>query len=934
MKRLLMPCATFLSLAVFADTTWTGLGPDNKWTTPGNWSDGVPTGAKGEKAFVPSGDWTIRIDGTVNHYAFTIDEGAGRVTLTGDGMLQANPEASGSARSVNVKKGRELLIDGPTVSLYSYRQDGNVTLRHGSLKASTKGLYLYDGAELVVDGGFLDVLSGGNGLVLTNGSSVVVRGGTANLRNATLSSGSALTLLDGAVSMDGNLLSVSDDSSFRFLGGTNTVANLSLDPDVNPELVPPKGAVLNLTSGGNEAVNYKTPGDYEIAGTICATNAKGSFLFYGCQDPSEVMHVTGRGSLVVDRFRQSLSRTGSTVCFDLAELGLGNYGISCESHTGSVRFMNGIRFSAFGDWEVFGTKSDSTYYLEGPVEFDTLDRFDKATVHTISFTNVNLSAATALKVAGGGTVNLRSSASPERLTSLEVAAGTRLSLLDGACAFRADKVTVGAAAELAFSPARGAVDAVGSAVVAGKMSVDLSGVSSGRTPVYFAPVGTDPDLDVFDVRNLPQGYALAKRENAVYLTDGTEDVNDVSSATTDEWYWKGSADGNWRLSDNWSSDEAPTDSTTKNLNFKGWKNTVMDLGGNIRAKGVIVHEGSGPVTISNGNLRVGNANGITSYSGYPVIFRSKMGIPNASTHSGYGLLVLSRGDGYIALAGGQMTDKNAPTNDFRFVGDVRIGCSWAANDLNVGEGEHSRANRMTLLPGAELTVRCQVTDLAVPCSFDIAQGATLSLSGTALNFSGSGNDHCVDGVWTVNCPFSTSARQVFSGSGTIRFPSVADSAGGIELRESVTFVPGTWDAVMPVFCRDTPTIRAEGDISLFLGEDNALELEPHARLTVDAAEGDLTLESPVTGGGDLVKTGAGKLTFDCGGTVVDTLTIEAGSVDVGEKFRTSSYKPFLTAKRVVGEIKIDGMKVRAVDNGDGTMTYSAKQNQGMILIFR
>ena len=956
MKRILMlvaACAAVTSAFAGVNTTWTGKGADNKWSTPENWDLGVPDAEKSDKAVFNPGDWTVEIDGadsgTTHYFQVILKAGAGKVTLTGSAALYFG-SAGGSSRMIEIRAGRELVIDGPTVSPWSYEQSGKVTILSGCLEGAGKGHHLSDGAEMVVAGGMFDCdgsfsMSNGASRVTMTSGSMKLGYGTSSSISATVGAESSFRILGGDLTVRPSKFIVEDGADFAILGGTVHLTEVIADETADFWL-PRKGIVLDVLSSATTAVNLKTvhTNSYAYGGSLVVTN--GGAITFTLNNQSKDLYtftLGGRGSIVADKIRHFPAKSGGTLTLDLQSLTLGAGGIESTdaSHNGHFTFANGIQLGAYGDWAQTDKPNEPTSFtFKGPVVFNTLDAFDGETTRAMTLTNVSLASATSLKAMGGGAVNLRLTAagSHPQLHALFLVGSTTLSLLQGPGALMADELTVDAGSRLTIAPDRGGyLDAVNAATLAaGSVKLEFAdpAFATNRCPVYFAPAGTDPDLSIFDTTDVPDGLSLAKRENVVYLTDGSPDVNDTAGS---DYSWTG-ADGNdFCKAENWSPAGAITSNVSGNRHFNGWKNMVVtNSNGNARPNRIVIDAGCGPFLMRGSQIRPANEDStIISYSSYPAVFEMLIGRPNGNG----GFEVCSYGTGYLAFTGGgQLSTKDMNTNTFTCAGDVRLGGEWRFKKIAPTlVTNQQRPTRLTLLPGATLTTfrTDMATSIVKPASISVAAGANLTMNNAEVSFSTYANTHFIDGTWTVACPFKATSRQSFRGTGTLKLASLAAAAGGIEIEDSLTLVPGDWDAATEVFFRETPTVKTEAATTI--GESVAFELEPHATLTVDTTGGDLTMETPILGGGDVVKAGANALVLNCAGNVIDTLTVSDGTVKPGPALvaeADAGYVPFLTVRKLVGELAVKDAKIKAVENADGTTTYSFKNRHGMTLIVR
>lgn len=953
-------CAAVSSAFAATMTTWTGRGSDNRWNNVENWSAGVPTAASGETAQFPAGtDWTVEIDGDCLYWICSLPTGSGKVTLTGTGTLtygQVPPGGAGSARFLNILAGREMVVDGPTVDPWSYKQEGKMTILSGCVKGAGKGHHLSAGAELLVAGGTFDCsgsFSASNGVskvTMTSGSMKLSY--TSGSSTAVVGAGCSFHVLGGELMLRPSAFLVEEGADYLV---RDCVVHIASTEQITRGLVsawlPEKDKVLDVLSSSAKAVEFYTPvtNTYVLGGTLVITNRGAmTVTMNNASAATYAFELLGRGAVVADRFCHFPAKSGGTITLDLQSLTLGAGGIESTdaSHNGHIRFRNGIELGAYGDWRQMDKPGEPTSFtFDGPVAFNTLDAFDGETAHTMTLTNVNLESVTSLKCLGGGTVNLRlrASAPTTRFHELSLVGSTDLSMMRGLSILCADAVTISNGSQLSIALDAGAsLDAVSSAdLVEDGVKLEFSDASfaTNRCPVYFAPAGTDPDLASFDVTDVPSGLSLAKRANTVYLTDGSADVNDTSKAnvtektSTSHYCWTGQS-GDFLAAENWYPGEPVKTQESGIRHFNGWKNMVVtNTAASARPNQIIIDEQCGPFLMRGSAVRPANQDQtIVSYSAYPAVFETKISKPNGMDFAAY-----SHGGGYIALTGGAtLTGSNqANTNDFAFAGDVRLGGEWRFMTLASKSGQ-TRQTRLTLLPGATLTTtrsnKSTVFEAAAP--FVVLEGASLTIGNLSLEFMKTGA-HTVDGTWTVACPLVATKKQTFRGAGTLKVASLA-AADGIELAESVKLVPGDWtEAAAKVFFRDTPTVKTEAETTI--GEAVSFELAPHATLSVDTTGGDLTMETPIVGGGDVVKTGTNALVLNSAGNVVDTLTVSGGAVKPGPALVAAAdagYVPFLTVKTLVGELSVGNAKVCATANADGTTTYSFKNRHGMLLLLR
>ena len=947
---LVLLTSIFTAFSLLADTTWTGNAGDGKWSTPGNWSDGVPQGIQGEKTTFPAGDITVNVDADCYYYAIKITGSSGTLTLTGNHAISLGPGTSSSARGVAINSGRTLIVDGPTIGIWSYDQYGDLVMKSGAINTSSKGMDLYNGATLTVEGGFFGDPNARNELHVTNGASVVVCGGTLGCGDTKIYDGSSVTLKSGELISSGYFTRYGS-GSFNFLGGTfRLLSGHAIDAGYFSVFKPPLHAEL-VVDDVSEAMNTSsaTYPNVFIGGDIVMTN--NSFGVTGVNDTTTPANYGGRFNLTAMQVTHAPSKSGNTVNMRMGSLVLGPGGIKYGSRGASLYFRDGIRFGAFADWGILPSASSSvasTYYPCGRVEFDTLDAFDRTTPRSISLPRLNLNLADYLYVMGGGNVLLATAAASSKMSLFDfsVTDGSTLSLSNMAISVRANAATLSQGSTLELKPDAGQyLDAATSMAFAEdsvKIGTSLPASPAARYPVLFAPAESDPALSVFDTTGMPAGYTLEKQNNVVYMTDGSTIVHDVSAATASARYWTGVSDDVLLNADNWTP-VPPDDTTAKAIYFDGWSNMTIRAA-SVRTTVMTVKAGAGPLKIvptSSGKyIRFSAFPTIVSSSSYPVEIASLIGSANAATSIG----IHSLGTGYIALTGGSITSgqsgKNKVVRDLTFVGDVRLGGAWTPTNV-YAEAQNDMVlpvSRLTLLPGASLTALHQTHAQNVRSTYVVSPGATFTVNGTGLSFTATSETHYVGGTWTVNCPLSATSLQTFTGSGTLTLSSVSESAGGIEIAGGLTLVPGLWDAAMPLVCRETATIAPASNWEFVPGGDVPLEIAPRSTLTIDTGANTTTISAPITGEGNLVKTGSGILLLNAPSNVLDRLTVDEGVLTLGPALRTrmfDGWTPFLTVRTLEGSISLPPeFEIVSEQNANGSVTYSGRRPRGLRLIIR
>jgi fibronectin-binding autotransporter adhesin len=219
--------STLLAAPAWAQTsTWTGLGPDNNWTTAGNWDGGVPS----------SGSTAI---------------------FNGPGNGNINISLGGTMQSINT-----LLIDTPSAAAYTLGQ-----LPGDALSFASGGLLVIDAsvtnpqvidATLMVNGDLVarnSVSNGGasvgNGLVGLTLDSVNIAGGTLFLNNG----GATVT-----TAINGNITdSPGQPGSLSLLSATGGgAANINSNFIINGNNTYTGGTTIQANTGTNGSIQIGT----------------------------------------------------------------------------------------------------------------------------------------------------------------------------------------------------------------------------------------------------------------------------------------------------------------------------------------------------------------------------------------------------------------------------------------------------------------------------------------------------------------------------------------------------------------------------------------------------------------------------------------------------------------------------------------------------
>ena len=967
------------------DAYWTGKGGDNKWSNAENWDPKkVPNDNDGSK-----NNYRVRVNKTCEieidagasfkTYWFFPDKGA-QVTLKGSGTLD-------NANWTFIGENSSMIVDGPTVTIYNTVNEnkntikGEIRVKSGFLKIAKSTLMLSDDARVFVEGGEFGVKVGtNNSIVLTNNAELVISGGLARFYQYTVYGPYAEGEKGGLIRLTGGTLNntygnycytsqIKPGGRLENLGGTilwgtdNTFQYSRLSSSGTSSqgqgttfsnFLPRVGAVLNIpsrstTNGG--ALYFTAIGDYgKVGGTIYATNATEEAMGNVCFNSTSVA-LRGGATVYANALNIALA-SPSTYDLDLTRLNLGMGGIrrTANNKTQTMNFLDGIIFGAWGDY-VTTESSGATLAPSGPVAYDTLDCFDQTTPHAIAMSRIKMDAVTDLKATGGGSVKLNPLSFKEESRTLEVAAGTTLEVTNKV-ALKAMNLKLGANATLKIDLKNaGYVDAAAVAEFGEGAKIVVTALpvlEEGKLcPVYFAPAGTDPDLTKIEFAEgvLPDGWTLVKTANNVYLTDGKVTAYSGAQSGSTK-VWSGAGDnGEYSNTANWVNGSVAGDACM--AEFKGLANTVVSIGEALTVRefklftdcGPFVFDGSG-ITFQYPTSTAASGDNFASVRNdgkFAVVVSNRVGAVAL-------LRFLATGEGSVSLLGGTKESAVCPMD---FGGDVRLGADWNVSYLRVRAKNSDtasaktavRASRLTVLPGASLTVTAQEGDVNAMAagSLAIAKGGTATIDGSGLVMS-SNNTHYVDGTLTVNCPLVTSARQTFRGDGTLKLLGgvAASETGVVRVEGNLTFVPADWANAVALSVKDNVTIAPEGDWTL--GSAGTLELEDHSTLTLTTGGRTVTFAAPVDTAGTVALTGAGKLAIGAAGTKIGKVTCADGAkITFADGFgSTSAYTDILAVREPDDSIAFDeNLKVRMrYDQTTDETIYSAKVIPGLVLLVK
>ena len=968
----------FAALGAFADdvsfsrATWTDSTGDHRWDNAANWEPKEVATWRNE-IHIPTGTWTIDIGTGERFYGpLIIDDGSGSVTFTGGGTLLRSSYAD-----LSVGAGRELIVDGCTVPVGGSLNWNGATLRVRSGVITMDNAATLGGTcRVCVEGGVF----GGSGnirLSITNNASLIISGGLAHLHSYKVygpdepgESGGLIRLTGGALHNDTDFASYHTKivgGRFENLGGTVFWGNSSEGSGGNNRLssesgdygagetfalyLPPVGAILDIpsTTARNElgALRFAVPGDYSFGGTVFVTNAteeaRSACVYFGDGDDNNndemTVNVSGGATVFANTIRTK-KYNKQNLDFSRVNLGQGGINLAPES---KMRFVNDVVFGAWGDWSVAFGNSKTFLLMAGAVTFDTLDCFD-TTKHTIGM-KADIAEATELKAVGGGTVTLTAQTEKNELRLIEVGARTTFNLTGK---MKTMNLTLGDEATLGLDISSGGyLDAAATASFGEGAKIVVTAVPATLTAkmlysVYSAPAGTEADLANVEITvALPEGWKLAKSGNSIFLTDGQTMSDETPKGSTYSANWSGGgANGNFLNADNWVESKVP--SAAWQGYFYGCHNLKIELNSDIVLRMLIFCANSGPFVIGGTGVFAfeypGSSYGYLEQASLRNDGRFPIVVANAikNNKEGNAIWAQSFSEGSIAAIGG-MDTVNIP---FCFGGDIRVGGAWQVADLRAqqcyGGTVAARMSRLTVMPDATFEVRNQTA--AQPfntvgyAGLSVAANATATVSGTQFLME-SNNVHYIDGMRTVNCPLTASARQTFLGDGTLQ---LAEATGELALEGAMTFVPGSLLGDVSISLKGEPTIAPEENWT-YAGETE-LSLEGHSKLTLATGGYNLTLAKPLVSEGTLVFAGPGKVVLDTMGISVGKVVCRDGAmIALGDNLGAANgFVDVLTVRDLEPAPVFDERlqtKVR-YDAEIHRYIYSVKPRLGLRLIFR
>ena len=879
--------------------TWIGGGADNNWLTAGNWKGGLLP-ADGEACMIAaaaSGDIVLTEDVRIGTLTFdTNTANPNTVRLTGGHTLFMT-----GAMAIN--DGRTFVLDGARIdatevatSRFSIRELAVFEVRSGE----------YDGGVNTSDNSFL------YGRILITGG----RFGLGRIKFTV--AGAQVIQTGGYARCDVFNVGVGVSVDWKFLGGTYVLPPTTALTNA-ADLPAGSDATLIVRSTSNVTAMNAT-GDYRLGGTLYVTNGTAQSIQITAEDTT----VGGRGTIYASKLYTGTSAY-PTLHLDLARMSLASWGTaksSCKLVT-----HNGFAFGTFNaDYSLV-----QLWTFNGPLTLETTDCFSPEVSRAYSFSRLLTPGdAPALYVKGAGSASWTVRAAADSFTDILYSkigiddGGTLLLKDEGngiSLDFGANAVTLGAGATLEMNGGNARIQSMTRAAEIGagatlKVTVNGTLKEGNRHTVFDAgPWGSVAGLTIDAESVVPDGWRLAKSENAVYLTDDTtfEAPMDVTKTP----YFFLAKDGSWRNVGNWNITKSNPDQTklpgaNATVRFDGCPGMAItnDTGATVSIARMEFREKCGPIVFRGdhgfeltqatveGSVSALLGNGVNRTS-------ATFECPVSSPHEAmYACPV----QGYFALLGGF----SMPDGCFYFSGDNRLGGMSALKELSPSkkatryDGTAGTAE-LTLVTGAVVTVSGQATNWVQSSLWRIGEQAALRFTGGELVVKAP-LKALVEGEFDIGIPLTVATDKdvSFAGPGRVAVASTAvspEASGKVRLAEGVRLDLGGWDTVSAGAADRTMTIGASSAATLGATADwtygPATDVTPttaaadralvtdgfYAPLTIDTQDPEtgaghtVTFADPLVARGDVTKTGAGTLVLASDGNAFShRLDVRGGAV--------------------------------------------------------
>ena len=944
-----LACAAFavcaaLPASAIVTNTWIGA-TGGSWGVGGNWSQNHIPQTSEYVVFPDKGsDYSISVDGNYDCGTFYVDNRqSGKsstvsITLIGSGSVTAT-WATGSVNQHVVRQYRKLVLDGVSLSLNgnllllytglelkngaSYTCNNQLHFRAASSTVTvgqgcsleTDNVYLNQSAAISVAGGAFSC-----GQMTVNNSAPltlsVSSNGSVSFSKLLLESTSSLSVSSGSVSVGSGGLTLADTATLNLAGGSVQVAQevtsslARLVRESRGTSIATTKNLGNITSADAAAVNVVGQGEtLVLAGGLSAKYGPialrdGSTLQSDC--PVVVKQFFNEANIV-----NAATLRLKTIVFGGAAILTGTGTETASKRRVEIEGPTTMR--AFADIPKLGS---FVPMVTGAITVDTRDWEDPSVQRNVSF-SLGTHTSASLVFQGGGTAQF-AHAEPFRgaFSSITVSSGTTLELTHFsdkyADSVRTDRFVLGPGSVLK-------IPAGTNSVHAGTWDIDPTARIEVIVPAGFAAGAcallsdeTGASLDGYSSQVAvtgagASGWSVSHQGGVLAIV---KSAGAVDGTYAYEWTGKGTS-ANFSEASNWYCEETPlekkqhvfgaADDVTTAYFDNLWKS---DGKGGYTTKGYTL--GSilfRKTAVKTFTLVADKAHMTLDTPGESIS-------PSPSNQGQWGLFSQSdlpqvvNGTGSYGLRGGQIAIAaggrgpvvvNSSLEVARRLtlgGDVRF--SYPALSvqrliMRTATEWGSYGTRMTLLPGASMTVTQQDGMLTASASGSMFQnGSMLNVeAGATLTFAaGTGAEYkwdcqspgrsVVDGTLDVLAPYVNAANVVYGGSGRINVSEFrcSSAAGSLGLAGTVNlYPPAAWNTVdsyganSPFVLKayDSPTVHLAGDwtygpaaavsgTTTTTASNRACRVASDATLTIDGGGHVATFADPVYGFGALAVT--------------------------------------------------------------------------------
>jgi hypothetical protein len=914
------------------------------WGTDTNWSLGHVPKADELAYFDFSGkSMEILVNGeyTVGTWYVTKASKSAPLTFKGTGKIVHG----GYAPSPYIYSNHPFTLDGVTFDIGHFESlwYSPVTLKNGGTFITTYQVYLWNNsANLTVDGGCFQGghlrWAGNVSITIDNGSvscsnfdmrdykdnngvkkyyslnlSVNEGGSFTSSGDFNLYRGSSLAMNGGALTTQ-KAFNVEPEASLNLLSGAITNSAALSDKRFITEN---KGVSMCIKDKTEKAVFFDDVAD----GDVLVFNAPFS-VPNGYFSTTNSLTLASTHPFQVERFYH-LSESTSKACFTLKldQLVVGK-GCIMDTGDGDARTF---KIEGPTVWrpteESMNPKTSRTVYpqLDGELVVDTRDWNNPELCRKLAVRNLGSDNGNgALVIRGGGEFSMTHLYSffPFRYVTVENGSTLELQPYGGNTEYgplNAMKITLGANATLKIPGGTNCVSATKWIIdPTARIVVDIpADTPAGGLAVLRDYSGTlaDCSSQVVLTGDGAEGWTTHFAEGTLSVVKSVGEVDGKY-----EYEWTGGAGtGSWKVDGNWSGGKTPPKEKTTQCVFGSADSITeinFDQSGWYLGQMYFRNSAIKPFTITSAGERTFFLNGLYTpsasiYSESAVPQYVKIKFRKTGAGSAFS---------FVATSGPIMID--APATDYSqncilsACGDVRVvrNLKWPQLSLSHLIVESTPGTRLTVLPGATITVTNQITAFGGGnTAFNIQKGGRIEfLEGEEgfYRWAAKGGKHVIDGTMSVAIPCQGGKDQVYGGEGTLSLSAVEpySAASAIILQDMITLeLASNWvtvsqDADFPLTLKvssfSSPTLKVDSDWKYGPAADSgtqtdtmsrALNIGRSAVFTVDAGGHEVEFADPVAGEGTLsITNGTLKLT----GAVSEGVTVkleDGGALIVGNE---------------------------------------------------